>query len=181
MAEPGKYFDFKHAVQNPSYTEWLNNDGHTSLNKFIFTNYLDFKLSGVNFENNLVFLNNRSSHGFSLKVKHSELMNYEILNFWQIFLANELLSSRYIIHLAEVKANATKGDEELSVTVYLKPSVRLPLENGKLSQLYGNVHMEIQKLAEEESQFKILVHHYNDRNYNPAYNLESLMVHLFQC
>ena len=61
----------------------------------------------------------------------------------------------------------------------MKPSVKLPRREGKVEQLFGNVHIEIKADDEELDFFKIIVHRYSDSNYHEGHAFSSFIEYLF--
>lgn len=61
---------------------------------------------------------------------------------------------------------------------YLKPELGTSLE-PPISQIYGNVHLELVLLNEEASYLKVMAHIYQDRNYEEAMPFDGLVNALF--
>ncbi len=94
----------------------------------------------------------------------------------QVLVFEKLKELGYILNLAEIKSH---NEYITSHILYMKPSVKLPRREGKVEQLFGNVHIEIKADDEELDFFKIIVHRYNDSNYHEGNPFSSFIEYLF--
>jgi hypothetical protein len=96
--------------------------------------------------------------------------------FLQVLIFEKLKELGYILNLSEIKSHNEYIESHI---LYMKPSVKLPRRDGKVDQLFGNVHIEIKSDDEELEFFKVIVHRYNDSNYHEGNAFSSFMDFLF--
>ena len=111
-------------------------------------------------------------------VFHALPDNFELEDvfFLQVLVFEKLKELGYILNLAEIKSH---NEYIASHILYMKPSVKLPRREGKVEQLFGNVHIEIKAYDEELDFFKIIVHRYSDSNYHEGHAFSSFIEYLF--
>lgn len=170
-----KVYDIKPVLNSYEYLQWKNSGKATDLTHKISNGFRSTFDPAFHRDADVKF-DLRGTSG--ALVFHSLPDNAELedIFFLQILVFEKLRELGYILNLAEVKNH---NEFLTSHILYLKPSVKLPRRDGKVDQLFGNVHIEIKSDDEELEFFKIIVHRYNDSNYHEGNPFSSFMEYVY--
>jgi len=154
-------YDIKKEYQKADYLSWLEANSCQNVKDFIYDESLGLSMNRTDVAHVLRFDVHRLSGVMSMTKVPDSLALRDIL-YLQLCIAQQLNTLGYIVNLSEHKQHS---DHEFSYIIYLKPSIKLEKIEGKINQLYGNIHTEVKIVNGQLDFFKIMSHRYSDRNY----------------
>jgi len=170
-----KVYDVKPILDSFEYLQWKNNGKAADLLLKISNGFKSTFDPAFQRDSDVKF-DLRGTSGAMVFHSLPDNVELEDIFFLQILVLEKLRELGYILNLAEIK---THNEFQISHILYLKPSVKLPRRDGKVDQLFGNVHIEIKTDDEELTFFKIIVHRYNDSNYHEGNAFTSFVEYVF--
>lgn len=154
-------YDIKKQYLQPEYQTFVKSNHCKYLKGLIYTSFIELGKPNTIGRDHIQFNVHRLSGVLSMTKLRDDVTIHDIM-YLQLHIAERLGVLGYIVNLSEHKV---QSEHEKSYIIYLKPSLKLQRIDGKINQLYGNIHTEIKLKNNELEFFKIMSHRYNDTNY----------------
>lgn len=170
-----KVYDIKPILNSSEYFEWKSNGKAYNLFTKISEGFKSTFDPNFQRDAHVKFDLRGTSGALVINILPQEVILNDVF-YLQLLVFEKLKELCYILNLAEIKSH---DENTFSHILYMKPSVKLPRREGKVEQLFGNVHVEIKSDHEGLSFFKIIVHRYSDSNYHEGNTFSSFVEYLF--
>ena len=161
---------------------WIAKGGFTSISSYIQDAFRNYAITGKSvYDNQLVtILQDAFTYGWLLDCNRLTFES-QSYNFLAFALSDILKKNKYTIQLAEQKSIARDEGVEMIVHYYLKPSLRVRIQNdnSQVPQLYGNISIEFKAINGVPYSFKFLTKAYSDSKYTPPLAFSELHSTLF--
>ena len=155
-----------------SFKKWKDNTSYYSTMDWILSNYQSY-LAGGKVDRSIAFLNTPSKKGFvlyladnNIETQHPEhLMDY---------LKERIINLGYNLYTSDLKSYSAQDGIETQQRHYLKPPLEF-VPNKKLSQLFGNISIDLILKNDNPYLFKFSATTYQDHMFADAKKFDQLM------
>ncbi len=170
-----KVYDIKPVLNSTEYHDWKSNGAASHILSKVSDAFKSIFDPNYQRDTNIKFDLRDTSGALVIQILPESVALTDIF-YLQLLVLEKLKELGYILNLAEIKNHDLNT---LSHILYMKPSVKLPRREGKVEQLFGNVHVEIKSDHSGLIFFKIIVHRYNDSNYHQGNPFSTFIAYLF--